>query len=58
MKTNLLTSLLKAILTGIVENYNPYANAALVMICFQQNIRDLSNIIRLSVQHLSHLIPQ
>ena len=56
MKTKLLICLLKAILTGIVENYNPYANAALVMACLQQNLSELSSMLKLACQQLQQLM--
>ena len=56
MKAKLLICLLKAILTGIVENYNPYANAALVIACFQQQLREFSSILKLASQQLHQVM--
>ena len=62
MKTKFLISLLKTIFTWMVENYNPYANVALFLLCIHQSTMELKWVakvaadkINATIRHLAYI---
>ena len=56
MKTRFVLSIIKALITWAVENYNPYANVTLVILFFQQAIKDWGEMIKAGVDKTVNVI--
>jgi hypothetical protein len=56
MKTKFLLSIVKALITWVVENYNPYANVTIVIIFFQLAIKDWGEFVKAGVDKTIHVI--